>query len=216
MNVQKTKSIHDIELRMETLEPESFRYKVLDSAKSFKSSWIELGQYLFTIYKDKMFKDWGYLTFEAYCSKEIGIRQATAVKLLKSYSFLEREEPAFLKNQSLDETKPSQIPSYESVNALRLAKASDRITESDYKKIREDILENPKEDNEVKKKIRYILKSHSKPLSDEEKEEKKGGALKRILTSLRNTKNELQELSFPGKVVKQIDQLIDLLSELQK
>ena len=216
MNVQKTKSIHDIELRMETLEPESFRYKVLDSAKSFKSSWIELGQYLFTIYKDKMFKDWGYLTFEAYCSKEIGIRQATAVKLLKSYSFLEREEPAFLKNQSLGETKPSQIPSYESVNALRLAKASDRITESDYKKIREDILENPKEETEVKKKIRYILKSHSKPLSDEEKEEKKGAALKRILTSLRNTKNELQELSFPGKVVKQIDQLIDLLSEFQK
>lgn len=215
MNAQKTKSIHDIELRMETLEPDSFRYKVLDSAKSFKSSWIELGQYLFTIYKDKLFKDWGYLTFEAYCAKEIGIRQATAVKLLKSYSFLEREEPAFLKNQSLDETKPSQIPSYESVNALRLAKASDRISESDYKKIREDILENPKEDTEVKKKIRYILKSHSKPLSDEEKEEKKDASLKRILTSLRNTKNELQELSFPGKVVKQIDELIDLLSELQ-
>lgn len=216
MNAQKTKSIQDIELRMETLEPDSFRYKVLDSAKSFKSSWIELGQYLFTIYKDKMFKDWGYLTFEAYCAKEIGIRQATALKLLKSYSFLEREEPAFLKNQSLEETKPSQIPSYESVNALRLAKASDLISESDYKKIREDILENPKEDTEVKKKIRYILKSHSKPLSDEQKEEKKGVTIKRILTSLRNTKNELQELSFPVKVVKQIEQLIDVLSEFQK
>src|SRR5258707_896036 len=116
MAMQKTKSIQEIEERMQSLAPESVRYKVLDSARSFKSSWIALGQYLFTVYKDKLYKDWGYLTFEAYCGKEIGVRQATAVKLLKSYSFLEKEEPAFLRREALEERKPSQIPSYESVN----------------------------------------------------------------------------------------------------
>ena len=201
---------------METLDPGSLRYQVLDSAKNFKSSWIELGRYLYSVYKDKLFKDWGYLTFEAYCSKEIGIRQATAVKLLKSYSFLEREEPAFLKEESLEERKPSKIPSFESVNALRLAKSSDRISEHDYKEIREDILENAREDGEVKKKIRYILKSNPKPLSAEEKEEKKDAVLRRTIISLRNMKSELLEFSFPKKAVKQVDDLIDLLSELQK
>src|SRR5487761_2441298 len=89
---QKTKSIHNLEERMGHLEPESLRYQVLDAAKSFKSSWIQLGQFLFTVYKDKLYRDWAYQTFEAYCAKEIGIRQNTAIKLLKSYSFLEKEE----------------------------------------------------------------------------------------------------------------------------
>jgi len=40
MAFQKTKSINQIEERMETLEPESLRYKILDSARRFKSSWI--------------------------------------------------------------------------------------------------------------------------------------------------------------------------------
>ena len=216
MTPQKTKSIQDIELRMETLDPGSLRYQVLESAKNFKSSWIELGRYLYSVYKDKLYKDWGYLTFEAYCAKEIGIRQATAVKLLKSYSFLEREEPAFLKEESLEERKPTKIPSFESVNALRLAKSSDRISEHDYKEIREDILENAREDGEVKKKIRYILKSNPKPLSTEEKEEKKDAVLRRMIVSLRNMKSELSEFSFPKKAVSQVDDLIDLLSEFQK
>ncbi len=216
MTPQKTKSIQDIELRMETLDPGSLRYQVLESAKNFKSSWIELGRYLYSVYKDKLYKDWGYLTFEAYCAKEIGIRQATAVKLLKSYSFLEREEPAFLKEESLEERKPTKIPSFESVNALRLAKSSDRISEHDYKEIREDILENAREDGEVKKKIRYILKSNPKPLSAEEKEEKKDAVLRRMIISLKNMKGELSEFSFPKKAVSQVDDLIDLLSEFQK
>ena len=94
---------------MEGLEPGSFRYKVLDAAKGFKSSWIDLGQYLFSVYRDKSYREWGYLTFDAYCAKEIGIRQPTAMKLLKSYSFLEREEPSFLKREALDERQPNRI-----------------------------------------------------------------------------------------------------------
>lgn len=212
----KSKSLYNIEQRMEELEPESLRYKVLDTARKFKTSWMELGQYLATVYGDKLFKEWGYLTFEAYCSKEIGIRQATAVKLLKSYSFLEREEPAFLKKQLSGEKKPAEIPSFESVNALRLAKSSERIPERDYNEIREEVLDNGKEEAEVKKKIRYILNSHPRSQAPEEKEKRRDAALRKILSSLRVTKSELQELSFPAKVLKQIDDLVDALSELQE
>ena len=213
---QKPKSIQNIELRMETLDPSSYRYKVLETARNFKSSWITLGQYLHTVHKDKLYKDWGYLTFEAYCSKEIGVRQATAVKLLKSYAFLEKEEPAYLKNRVFGDGSPSQIPSYESVNALRLAKQSERISETDYQKIREDILEDAKEDTEVKKKIRYLLKANPRLLSREEKEKQKEACVRRILTGLRNAKRELQEYAFPAKVLKEVDTLIDLLSEFQQ
>ncbi len=212
----KSKSIQHIEEQMGSLDPASFRYKALDCAKQFKNSWMELGRCLYSIYKDKLFKDWGYLTFEAYCSKEIGIRQPTAVKLLKSYYFLEREEPAYLKRQSADGSEPSKIPSYEAVNALRLAKGNERIPESDYRELREQVLENAREDQEVKKKIRYILKAHPKKFSPEEEEDQKTAAVARLLTNFRNAKSQLQEFSLPAKVLKKIDEVIELLEEYQR
>ena len=216
MAIQKTKAIHQIEERMGDLNPESLRYKVLDCARKFKSSWMELGQYLFSVYKDKLFKDWGYLTFESYCSKEIGIRQATAMKLLKSYSFLEHEEPAFLKRQSITDRKPSQIPSYESVNALRLAKQSDRLSEDDYKTLREEVLDHVKEDAEIKKKIRTILKSNTPSPSAGEKETRKEAIVKKFLSQLRTARHEMGLLSFPAKIIKQIDGLVEMLEDYQK
>ncbi len=216
MTIQKTKAISQIEERMGSLEPESLRYKVLDCARGFKSSWIALGQYLFSVYKDKLFKDWGYLTFEAYCSKEIGIKQTTAMKLLKSYSFLEREEPAFLKKESIKERQPNRIPSYESVNALRLARESERISEDDYETLREEVLDDAKEDAEVKKKIKYILKSHAPKPTAEEKESRKGEIVKKFLSQLRTARHEMGVLSFPAKIIDQIDDLVEVLEDYQK
>ena len=211
----KPKSIQDIENKMGSVNPESFRYQVLESAKSFKSSWIELGQFLFTIYRDKLYKDWGYLTFEAYCAKEIGIRQNTAVKLLKSYAFLEKEEPQFVKPESMEERKPDRIPSYESVNALRLAHENEKISEAQYDKIRQDVLEDVKEDAEVKKKIKYILKSGPKSSEDDGGTDK-GATLKRLLQYLENYKNDVSTLEIPPKIGKKIDELIEVLRDYRK
>ena len=196
------------------LEPESFRYQVLDSAKRFKSSWIELGQFLFTVYKDKRYKDWEYLTFEAYCAKEIGIRQNTAVKLLKSYSFLEKEEPEFVRSEALSERKPDRIPSYEAVNTLRLAHENERITEDQYEGLRQDILEDVKEDSEIKKKIKYILKSGAK--SSAASPEDKNASLKKLALYLKNYKSDVSSLEVPPKILKKLDELLELLEDYQK
>ena len=210
----KSKSIQNLENRMGGLEPESFRYQVLDAAKSFKSSWIALGQYLFTVYRDKRYRDWGYLTFEAYCGKEIGIRQNTGMKLLKSYSFLEKEEPAFIRRETLDDRKPDRIPSYESVNSLRLARENERISEKQYDELRRDILEDVKEDAEVKKKIKYILKSGAK--NSPADPEGKNASLKRLSLYLKNYKNGVSSLEIPAKVSKKLDELIQLLEDYGK
>ncbi len=212
--MQKSKSIQNIEEHMGRLEPGSFRYKTLESAKNFKRSWIELGQHLYAVYKDKMFKDWGYLTFEAYCGKEIGVRQTTAVKLLKSYFFLEKEEPDYLKEQALESQQPREIPSFEAVNALRLAKQSSRIDEEDYEELREDVLQNAKEEGEVKKKIRYILKSA--PGKIEEPEEKRRLFLKRLATYMQTTKNEMVACDAPAKIQKKVDELLEVLQDYLK
>jgi hypothetical protein len=213
--MQKPKSIQNLETQMEALDPASLRYKVLDSARNFKTSWIELGQHLYQIHRSRHFKEWGYLTFEAYCAKEIGVRQATAVKLLKSYYFLEREEPVFLKRSAEENQKPSQIPGYEVVNALRLAKEGNRISEEEYGELREEVLESPKDDETLKKKIRYVLKSRvqeNKDDSDTQAERKKS-LVKKLLSQLKIAHDEMETLSFSSQKIKQIDTLMKNMLE---
>lgn len=215
--MQKSKGIEKLEQQMDALSPETLRYRVLESAKNFKTSWIELGQYLYAVYKDKLYRDWGYGTFEAYTAKEIGIRQPTAVKLLKSYYFLEKEEPDYLKKQGRAENKngaverdeAASVPSFEAVNALRLASQSDKISEKDYEKIREDVLDKGQEVAEVKKKIKYLLKTA--PAKELPLEERKSTAAKKMVVYLENTLTELTNLSFPAKVTKKVEELLDLL-----
>ncbi|MCG3177100.1 MAG: hypothetical protein MOGMAGMI_02066 [Candidatus Omnitrophica bacterium] len=209
----KSKAIQNIEERMERLDPASFRYRTLEAARAFKTSWIELGQFLYTVYKDKLYREWQYLTFEAYCAKEVGIKQPTALKLLKSYQFLEHEEPEFLREENISERKPDRIPSFESVNALRLLKNRPEVSAKQYEDVRDDVLEEAKEDGEVKKKIRYILKTSSRKSPEEEKQDKKEQALKRLLAGLQTAKTEFDLYEYPAKVRKKIDELIEVLED---
>ena len=138
----KTKSLERIEEKMGAVEEDSIRYRVLQSAKNFKTSWIELGQSLYSVWKDKSYKEWGYITFDAYTQKEVGIKKATAMKLLKSYYFLEKEEPIYLQKEHSDAQPPAAMPSYESVNLLRLAKDKNALDNDDYQRFKKDVLDN--------------------------------------------------------------------------
>ena len=55
----KPKSIERIENQMLGLEEGSFRYQALACARDFKSSRIRLGQCLYTVYRDRRYKDRG-------------------------------------------------------------------------------------------------------------------------------------------------------------
>ena len=53
----KTKTLENIERLMENTNSDAVRYRVLQSAKNFKTSWIELGQSLYTVWKDKLYRE---------------------------------------------------------------------------------------------------------------------------------------------------------------
>jgi hypothetical protein len=210
----KSKAIQQLQSQMLRLDPNSFRYKTLEAATEFKKSWIVLGQHLYTVYKDKLYKDWGFMTFEAYCAKEIGIRQNTAVKLLKSYYFLEKEEPDYLQENRLEKRKPSEIPSYESVNALRLAKSNENISAEDYEELKKEVLDKAQEEGAVKKKIRYILKTG--PKAAETTQRTPAESLKKLAAYLQNYKSQMSTLEAPVKITKKVDELLELLEDYLK
>ena len=208
--MEKTKAIQKIERQMEGLDENSIRYKVLQNVVNFKTSWIELGQSLYSVWKDKLYRDWGYLTFEAYASKEIGVRKDTAMKLLKSYYFLEKEEPQYLqKKEAAGPSEAASMPSYESVNLLRLAKNKKEIGESDYESLKKDVFEKGRDVRDVRKDLTALIRQREEADPQEARKIRKETAVKRVVATLKALKNDI-EISklLPAGTVKDIKDLI--------
>ncbi len=205
----QTKSLEKIRDRMQGIDENSIRYRILNSAKNFKTSWIELGQSLYSVWKDKLYKDWGYLTFDAYTAKEIGIKKQTALKLLKSYYFLEKEEPIYLKKDYNESEEVAALPSYESVNVLRLAKNKKDIDADDYAKLKTDVLRNGKDAREVKRDLSCMIKQREELDPEEARRQKKIMTVRRFLTTLKSLKRdiELSKMVSSG-IIREVSSLI--------
>ena len=210
MKVPTTKAIAEIEDRMAGLDEKSLRYQTLKAAKSFKASWIELGQYLQTVWRGKNYKSWGYMSFEHYCNSEAGIKDSTAAKLLRSYYFLEREEPAFLKTKLSESEKVVDFPNCDSVDILRRAKDKKDLHEEDYRTLRYSVLDKGEEPKEVRSKLRTILESYEDLNPEEEKIKKHTATINRFLSTLRSLKREMEHSEMlPKKIIEEVDQLIE-------
>ena len=192
MTRMNTKTLERIEGRMKDLEEGSVRYKILESAKNFKTSWVELGQSLYSAWKDKLYKDWGYATFDAYTSKEIGIKKMTAMKLLKSYYFLEKEEPSYLVNDAEGSRSPAALPTMDAVNLLRLAKNKSTLDKSDYATLKRDVLEMGKDAREVKKDLTTMMREREELEPEEARRRRKTAIIKRLLGALRTLKADIE------------------------
>ena len=197
---------------MEGAAADPIRYAVLVAAKKFKSSWIELGQALYTVWKDKSYKEWDYLTFEAYVAKEVGIRKQTALKLLKSYMFLEKEEPSYVRKEYLESGDAAALPSYESVNVLRLAKNNKSLDSGDYASIRRGVFEMGKDAREVKKDVTSMMRQREELDPEEAREKKKFAAVRRLVSTLKTLKTELEVSKLaPAAIIKDTAALIKKL-----
>jgi hypothetical protein len=194
---------------MEGVEKGSFRYQVLESVKKFKTSWLDLGQALYSVYKDKLYKEWGFVTFESYVSKEVNIQKQTAVKLLKSYYFLEKEEPDYLKNDRPPSEGTASFPSYEAVNLLRLAKSRKDVDSGGYASLKKDVFEKGKEAREVRKDLTALIRERQELSPDEARKKKQELTIKRFLSTLKTLKRDL-EISrlVSSAVLKETDALI--------
>lgn len=205
----KPKSLRNIEEKMQNLEAGSLRYHILESAKNFKSSWIELGRSLYSAWKDKMYKEWGYGGFDIYVSKEIGIRKQTAMKLLKSYYFLEKEEPQYLNDEFMQEASPASLPSYEAIDVLRQAKNKLTPDGGDYASLKKEIFEKGRQATEAKKDLTALIRQRQELDPEEAQSKRKMATLNRLLGSLKSLKRETETLKLlSAPLVRELDSLI--------
>jgi hypothetical protein len=214
MPEHKPKSIQNIEEKMESLDINSLRYHILESAKNFKTSWIELGRSLYSVWKDKLYKDWGFSTFDIYTAKEIGIKKPTAMKLLRSYYFLEKEEPAYLKSDYTEKADTAKLPSYEAVDLLRKAKDKKTLDAQDYSKLKKEIFEDGKDVGAVKRDLTSLIRQREELEPEEAYKRRRVATLRRFIGSLKALKQEA-EISklLPVALIKEAQELIKKIEQ---
>lgn len=189
------------------IETSAFRDQVLEAAKRFKANWIDLAKLLYTVKKDKLFKEWGYISFDSYCTKEIRIRKQTAFKLLNSYYFLTHEEP-----QSLEDT--NALPNYEAINILRRARQNKELKDTDYDHLREEVFSKAAEPREIGKQYRSMLWAVKSSDPKEERINRRITTIKRLISTLKTLRKETELLKLlPLKILKDTDRIISFLEE---
>jgi len=189
------------------------RQKTLETARRHKASWIELGQMLFAVHKDKHFKTWGFLSFETYCVKELGMKAGTVSKLIKSYAFLEKEEPRVVDSRNLEDGEPSKLPNLDSVHMLRLVKENQKLPPQDYAEVRESVITKAKDPQEVREQVKRLLEENDPSDPEEARKQRRNAAIKRILTVFNMARRELEKDGMIPKYL--IQQMNDLASKLQ-
>ena len=214
MATVKTRSLEKIEQRMQDMDKDSLRFHILENVKKFKMSWIELGQALYSVWKDKLYKEWGYSTFEAYTSKEIGIKKQTAMKLLRSYYFLEKEEPLYLEKNYTESAEAASAPTYEAVNVLRLAKNKKMLDREDYSNLKKKAFQKGSDAGQLKKDLTSLIKERQELEPEEARKKREIATVKRFLSTLKAIKRDIEILKlFPASVIKETDKLIKRVEE---
>lgn len=192
----------------------SVRDLAMQSAKNFKACWKDLARSLAIVWKEKFFKDWGYQTFDAYTAKEIKIRKHTAMKLINSYQFLEKEEPQYLRetDETPGHTQAVDTPTFEAVNTLRLAKR--KLDGENYEAVKKDMFEKNKDIQEVKKDLTALIRQRKETDPEEERKKHNDAIVKRLVGTLKTLHQETEMLKLlPGPITRDIRALIDAIEK---
>jgi hypothetical protein len=179
------------------------RAELLARARRFKASWIDLAEALTAIKRSGGWKHWGYDSFEAYAKGELHIRQETADKLTGSYTFLKRRAPGVLERDALREP----IPSYQAVDFLRRAEASEDAPKGTVEEIRRRVLDDAAPAATVVRAFGNVVF----PIDEEQRQAREAAGLKNVAKRLRELLSGTRAV--PRKVAAEVDGALEHLLE---
>jgi hypothetical protein len=114
-----TKTDRAMEDQMLAVSADPERADTLAKARAFKRTWLELAEALARVQSQESWGKWGFTDFDAYCRKELHLRQSTVAKLLGSFRFLQSSAPRVIERAR--ETFDSPLPSMAAVEFVQKA-----------------------------------------------------------------------------------------------
>lgn len=113
------------------------RIAMVEVARRFKRSWLEMAEALARLRSSEAFHEWGYGDLYEYASLELMLKRPTVEKLLMSYGVIRQHAPEVLQRDGVER----HIPSVDSVayfgKALRQEAANDDAPEPDPEVVEE-------------------------------------------------------------------------------
>ncbi len=90
------------------------RIEILQRARRFKRSWLDMAEALLQVKASGAFTDWGYADLYAYCEEELLIKRRTVDKLTVSFSTIKQHAPQVLEKQA-----DMPVPNYDAVDYFK-------------------------------------------------------------------------------------------------
>lgn len=185
------------------------RVELLRRTRRFKASWLELGEALAEVKRNKTWERWGYDSLDAYAKSELKLRMDTVEKLTGGYAFLHKRAPQVLERDPIE----APLPSYQAIDFLRRAEeraaADDTVPEGTIVDIRKKVLD----DGVPVATVARLYKDTLFPVSDADKRAKEVQAMKSSATKLRELLADTNAV--PKRLADSVGEALDeLLREL--
>ena len=208
-----TRSEEMILQRMDGLDPEDARYRVLEAALAFKASWVILGEHLTEVAVSKTFRAWGFPSFARYCADEIRVTAATARKLVKSYQWLDAEAPEMIPRVEDGRVLPQrEVPDVAAISVLADAKKelqAERVSEDAYLALKHAAFEGERTASQLRAELKESIPEELR----DKKAVDKVRILRKALNAAVKTIDGLREWDGNDELISQAEALRDRIIE---
>lgn len=189
------------------------RATMLRLTRRFKSTWLELGQALAEVKRNKNWERWGYDSFETYAKTELKLRADTVEKLCGSYLFLHKRAPEVLQRDPLE-----ALPSYQAIDYLRRVEEKAAEDSSIPKEAVVDVRKQILDDGVPVAKVARLYNDTLFPVSDSAKRETNKKSLKSTATKLREllADSNVVPKHLASRVGESLDELLSALESEAK
>ena len=205
--MQRTKVDAALEALAEEHADDPERARLLERARRFKASWLELAEALTDARRHGQWKRWGFDSFEDYAKTELHLRPETVDKLTGSFQFLKTKAPDVLRRDGLN----APIPSYQSVDFLRRAEAEDGTKSDVMDALRRRVIDEGAPAAAVTREFKATVF----PIDEATRKERDTAALRNVAKRLQEILGETRAV--PRRLASEVgDALGKLLDALEK
>jgi hypothetical protein len=196
--VSKTERI--MEAAIEAHAADGERVSVLERAKKFKRSWIELAEVLVKVREGQSWRRWGFEDFDQYCARELHLKRGTVDKLCASYGFLRTNAPKLLRDEPEEYERP--IPSWQAIDFVARAEERGAADDDTMAEMKRAVFDEGAPAPVLSRKYREV----AFPVDDEEKRSRLRGQIAAAARKLADLIVE-PDADIPIKLVKKVEEV---------
>jgi hypothetical protein len=207
---RQTRAVARLEKQLQIIDPESTRAHLIKCTINFRRSWIDLGFWLSNVAQGGDYAEWGFVGFDEYCAGELGIKKQTVNKLVSSYRWLQKHEPARL--AAVHRGEDVFLPDHATVYELeQTANAVDEtVGKEEFKQLRERVMAGDGEEGALRKELQAARRQP--PLPDAERH----AAIAKLRHAMRTVRKLAAEAeAVPEGLRERLDRLLAEMEALE-